>query len=180
MRSGRGRARQFVLCAAARKRHNRTLTDPAAGGPRLPRPRHLRVAGRGASKTEVEMSAESEQNPIRDNLRRRESWLRALYVVLFAVIYSVTEIVIVIVVVVQFGFVLLTGKCNEQLLGFGASLSRYVFELLRFVTFNSDTKPFPFSPWPAPDVERAAPAGRRPARRASKKKAASARDDMQE
>ena len=32
------------------------------------------------------MSAESEQNPVRENLRRRESWLRALYVLLFAAI----------------------------------------------------------------------------------------------
>ncbi len=126
------------------------------------------------------MSAESEQSPIRENLRRRESWLRALYVVLFAVIYSVTEIVIVIVVVVQFGFVLLTGKCNEPLLSFGAGLSRFVYDLLRFVTFNSDTKPFPFSPWPAPNAERATAAGRRPARRASKKKASSTRDDTQD
>ncbi len=125
------------------------------------------------------MSAESEQNPVRENLRRRESWLRALYVLLFAAIYSVAEIVIVIVVVVQFGFVLLTGKCNEQLLGFGAGLSRYVYDLLRFVTFNSDTKPFPFSPWPAQAAERATPAPRRPSRGASKKKAASAHDATQ-
>lgn len=92
---------------------------------------------------------------------RRETWIRALYVILFALIYSVTEIVIVVVVVVQFGFVLISGDRNQKLLDFGASLSKFIYQILRYVTFNSEEKPFPFSDWPSAngDVETEPPAG---------------------
>lgn len=80
---------------------------------------------------------------------RRETWIRALYVILFAVIYSVAEIVIVAVVVVQFGFVLISGDRNQKLLDFGAGLSKFIYQILQYVTFNSEDKPFPFSDWPS-------------------------------
>ncbi len=80
---------------------------------------------------------------------RRETWIRALYVILFALIYSVTEIVIVAVVVVQFGFVLISGDRNQKLLNFGAGLSKFIYQILQYVTFNSEDKPFPFSGWPS-------------------------------
>ena len=31
---------------------------------------------------------------------------------------------------------------------FGASLARYVYQCLLFVTYNTDSKPFPFGEWP--------------------------------
>ncbi len=80
---------------------------------------------------------------------RRETWIRALFVILFALIYGVAEVVLVMVVFIQFGFVLVAGERNQKLLDFGASLSTFVFQILRYVTFNSDDKPFPFSDWPA-------------------------------
>jgi hypothetical protein len=92
---------------------------------------------------------------------RRETWIRALYVILFALIYSVAEIVIIAVVVLQFGFVLISGDRNQKLLDFGASLSKFIYQILQYVTFNSEDKPFPFSDWPSGngDVETDAPAG---------------------
>ncbi len=83
------------------------------------------------------------------NVTRRENWIRLLFVVLFAIIYSVVEIVVIVVVLVQFGFVLIGGERNEKLLSLGESLSRYIYQILRFVTFNEDEKPFPFSDWPS-------------------------------
>ena len=80
---------------------------------------------------------------------RRETWVRALFVILFALIYSVAEIVIFTVVLVQFGFVLITGERNKKLLDFGANLSTFVYQILRYVSFNTDDKPFPFTDWPS-------------------------------
>ena len=80
---------------------------------------------------------------------RRETWFRLLFVFLFALIYSAAEVVMLAVVVIQFGFVLITGDKNQKLLDFGASLSRFFYQILRFVTFNVDDKPFPFSDWPS-------------------------------
>lgn len=83
---------------------------------------------------------------------RRETWVRVLFVILFALIYSVAEIVIVAVVVVQFGFALISGERNQKLLDFSAGLSEFIFQILRYVTFNSEDKPFPFAEWPSTEA----------------------------
>jgi len=78
----------------------------------------------------------------------RSIWKRALFMVLFAIIYSIVEIVIVLVAVFQFFCVLITGERNRQVLDFGQDLCAYVYEILRFETFNSERLPFPFAEWP--------------------------------
>ena len=80
---------------------------------------------------------------------RRDTLLRGLYIVLFALIYSIAEVVIATVVVLQFGFVLITREKNDNLLAFGAQVSAFIYQVLRYVTFNSDERPFPFDDWPA-------------------------------
>ncbi len=91
------------------------------------------------------------ENGLKSNLTRSETWIRVLYVILFAVIYMVAEVVLVAVVVIQFGFVLITGKRNPNLLQFGGRLSRYMYDVLLYFTFRSDKEPFPFDDWPAAD-----------------------------
>jgi len=86
---------------------------------------------------------------LKQNLSRSETWQRLLYIILFVVIYSVAEIVVVAVVAVQFGFVLITGNRNENLLDFGAALSQFLYDVLLYFTFKSDRKPYPFDAWPA-------------------------------
>ncbi|MDH3314691.1 MAG: DUF4389 domain-containing protein [Gammaproteobacteria bacterium] len=90
-------------------------------------------------------------NDLKQNLTRSETWLRLLYVILFAVIYTVAEVVLVAVVTVQFGFVLISGKRNNNLLQFGGRLSRYMYDLLLYFTFRTDARPYPFDDWPAAD-----------------------------
>ena len=79
---------------------------------------------------------------------RRSIWKRALFMLLFALIYSVAEIVVVLVAVFQFFAVLITGARNAQVLDLGQALSSYVYEILLFETFNTDRLPFPFADWP--------------------------------
>lgn len=78
----------------------------------------------------------------------RSIWKRAVFMVLFAIIYSITEIVVVVVAVFQFFCVLITGAKNARVLELGRDLSAYIYEILVFETFNSEQLPFPFSPWP--------------------------------
>ena len=85
---------------------------------------------------------------LKNNLTRGQTWQRLLFIVLFAFIYTVAEVVIAAVVIVQFGFELIAGRRNQNLLDLGASLSRYAYEVLLYVTYNSDRRPFPFSDWP--------------------------------
>ena len=84
----------------------------------------------------------------RENLVRRDIWIRALYMLLFAIVYSIAEAIIVLLAIFQFVALLITGQVNELLLRFGKNLSVFMFDILEFQTFNSEIKPFPFSPWP--------------------------------
>lgn len=82
------------------------------------------------------------------NMTRRSTWQRLLFMILFGVIYSLAELVLVAVVLFQFGFVLITTRKNDRLLDFGARLSFFLYQVLLFITYAKDDKPFPFSSWP--------------------------------
>ncbi len=85
---------------------------------------------------------------MRQHITNKDSWIRGLYMLLFAFLYSLAEIVVAAVALFQFIAVLFTGGPNQRLLTFGYSLSRYIAQILRFVTYNSELKPYPFSTWP--------------------------------
>ncbi len=84
---------------------------------------------------------------------RGDLWRRALFMLLFGVLYGVAEFVIWMVVIVQFLVVLVTGSANEQLLRLGSSLSIYSYQVFRFLTFTGDEQPFPMSAWPADEAQ---------------------------
>lgn len=85
---------------------------------------------------------------LKHNLTAAETWLRGLFILLFAFFLLIARIVTGAVVIIQFLFTVFTGRTNENLRWFGSSLSQFVFQTLKYVTYNSDDKPFPFSPWP--------------------------------
>ncbi|MDH3375757.1 MAG: DUF4389 domain-containing protein [Gammaproteobacteria bacterium] len=86
--------------------------------------------------------------PSPESPTRRETWIRLLFLLLFIFIYGVAEVVLGVIVIVQFGFKLITHETNQKLLDFTAGLNKYIYEILQFMTFNSNEKPFPFSDWP--------------------------------
>jgi len=85
---------------------------------------------------------------LKESLKDGSSWLRLFFMLLFAVIYSVAEVVLVMVIVFQFLCVLLTGKRNDKALSLGAQLSSFIYQVLRYLTYNSDERPYPFADWP--------------------------------
>ena len=85
---------------------------------------------------------------LKAHLKERKTWLRGLYMLLFAIFYSVAEIVITVVVLFQFLLALFTDRTNERLLKLGQSLGTYIYQILQFLTFNSDYQPYPFGAWP--------------------------------
>jgi len=76
-------------------------------------------------------------------------WLRALFMILLGMLYSLAGTVLFVVAVLQFVFVLLGSGPNARLLAFGHSLGSYIQQLVNFQTFNTEEKPFPFSDWPS-------------------------------
>jgi hypothetical protein len=49
---------------------------------------------------------------------------------------------------VQVGWLLVTGGRNVHLAAFGASLSAWASQVVRFVSCASEERPFPWAPWP--------------------------------
>lgn len=87
-----------------------------------------------------------------DQYEGKQGWIRVLFIAAFWLVFYVTQLVIAAVVVAQCLFTLITGNPNTYLLGFGESLSKYVQEILRYVTFNTDQRPFPFTDFPKSDI----------------------------
>lgn len=75
-------------------------------------------------------------------------WKRGIYMLICAFLYNVAEMVVVAVALLQFLFKLFGGSENQQLKRLGQGISIFFYQTMRFLTFNSEEKPFPFSPWP--------------------------------
>ena len=99
------------------------------------------------------MSEENKEFDMNTIVKDKSIWLRLLYMLLFAFLYSVAEFVIFAVVVYQFLHVLLTGgDKDERIANLGSQLSVYVYQILQFQTFNTEDKPFPMADWPEADT----------------------------
>lgn len=80
-------------------------------------------------------------------------WLRGLYMLVFIACGWVAVGLAVIVTIFQFLLVLFTDNSNENLSKFGKSLSSYFYQLVQYLTYNTEEKPFPFSAWPPAAVD---------------------------
>lgn len=79
----------------------------------------------------------------------KDTWFRGLMMLLFVAIYHVTAVLIGAIAALQFAWKLVTGEPNARLTSFGEDLARFFYQILRFLTFNTDDKPFPFDEWPS-------------------------------
>ena len=87
---------------------------------------------------------------LKSNLTSSKHWIRLIYMLLFSIFLYVASFVVGVLVMVQFIFALVTGSDNRKLRELGSSLTTYIEQILRFLTFNSEAKPFPFADWPEP------------------------------
>ena len=94
---------------------------------------------------------------IKENVKNPSVWLRGLFILVFGVILYFAIILVWLVVVFQFVTTLLTGELNRQLADFSVGLQRYISLILGYITFQSDDKPFPFSPWAEQAATKTAP-----------------------
>ena len=85
---------------------------------------------------------------VKENVKNPDVWLRGLFILIFGVILYFAVILVWLVVAFQFVTKLLTGDLNRQVADFNGGLLRYISLILGYITFQSDDKPFPFSPWP--------------------------------
>lgn len=87
------------------------------------------------------------------NTAKKESHINAdlltriFVTLLFALIGWLALWVFGFVVLVQFGFLLITGNLNKNLKAFNGELGNYLSDIIKYVAFQTDVKPFPFQGW---------------------------------
>lgn len=86
---------------------------------------------------------------LKSNLTSSKHWLRLVFMLLFAAVLQLASLVMWVLVAVQFVFSLITGEDNQHLRRFGHTLSTYIYDVLKFLCYSSEEKPFPFADWPA-------------------------------
>ncbi|NOR68865.1 MAG: DUF4389 domain-containing protein [Methylomarinum sp.] len=87
------------------------------------------------------------QQEINDNLKKISTWKRIFFMLVFAVIVGLVRILLWAVIFLQVASALLTGEPNKNILDFGRTLSVYLYHIILFLTYNTDSLPFPFSDW---------------------------------
>lgn len=87
-------------------------------------------------------------NDIKENITQPSTWKRGLYIILFAIFYSIAELILFAVVVFQFLLKLFTANTNDRLLKLGQSIATYIYQIIQYISFNSDYQPYPFGAWP--------------------------------
>ena len=96
-------------------------------------------------------SGDRQENPmpVKNNLRRQSTWLRLFFMLVVILLYWVARLVVGMVVLLQFFWVLFTGETNKSLEKLGQSLATYTYQIIRYLTYNTEELPFPFDiDWP--------------------------------
>lgn len=90
-----------------------------------------------------------EQTTLKQRVKDQDFWLRLPFILLFFIGARLAGFIVGVLVLVQLVFKLVQGQPQQQLLKFSAQLVSFNYQALRYITFNTDTKPFPFDSWPA-------------------------------
>jgi Domain of unknown function (DUF4389) len=76
---------------------------------------------------------------------RKSIAVRLLFSLLFFIIFELLKIIVMFSTLFQFIYLFLAGTYSQPLRRFCNKLSSYAYRVLRFVTLNDNSKPFPFA-----------------------------------
>ena len=84
------------------------------------------------------------------NARRdfKDDLIRGAFMILFFVAARCVSVLVSVIALFQFLCVLIGGKPNDNVKHFGRNLSFYAAEIIQFLSYNTDRKPWPYSKWP--------------------------------
>ena len=101
--------------------------------------------------TETETSVRNDESKQEGDSGQNQKtiWIRILYMLLFAIVFSIAETLIYLLAIVSVISMIIKDRPITQLVDFGADLSEYILSITRFLTFNDDQLPWPFSEWPS-------------------------------
>lgn len=97
--------------------------------------------------------ANSMEKTTGDHLSNKHTWLRALFMLIFYLVLYLTRFILLLIALFQLVSMLFTGQVNLPLKRFGQGLSNYAYHIYCYLTFNTQTRPYPFSEWPTEPVK---------------------------
>jgi hypothetical protein len=83
------------------------------------------------------------------DIPRGKIGIRLIFTLLFLVILSIMHFVIQVLALIQYVILLITRSYSEPLRSFSNKAAAYVYRLIRYITLNDNTRPFPFTDFPA-------------------------------
>ncbi|MGD9506047.1 MAG: DUF4389 domain-containing protein [Syntrophobacteraceae bacterium] len=89
---------------------------------------------------------------------RKQIAIRLAYTLVYLIVFEVVKGVVQAATIFQFLYLLITQKHSEPVRRFTNRASMYAYRILRYITLNSNGRPFPFSDFPSdeepPESER--------------------------
>ena len=82
------------------------------------------------------------------NEQIKAGWERVLYTMLYLIIVRFISMVLFVIAICQFIYSWVIGEPNEKLSHFTKGLAEYTKELVAYVGFNTEKKPWPSGEWP--------------------------------
>lgn len=93
------------------------------------------------------MTAINEEE-IKRNVADKDTWLRLVYMAIFAVAFYFGSGLLFAIALLQFLAKLFSGKVLDGLLDFGINLAAYLAQIAQYLSYTSNEKPFPFGQFP--------------------------------
>lgn len=81
-------------------------------------------------------------------LPRKKIAIRLLYTLLFLVIFEVLKVIVQLSVLFQYIYLFIVKEHNEPVRRFSNKVSIFIYRVIRYVTLNENTRPYPFSEFP--------------------------------
>lgn len=78
-------------------------------------------------------------------IERKEAWFRIIVSIISGIIIGIWRYLIFVLAVVNWFIVIFSGKRNKELALFSEYWNTEVYKFIRYLTFVSNKRPFPFS-----------------------------------
>lgn len=78
--------------------------------------------------------------------------IRGLYMVLFWIFLRISLLITALIAVIQWAVLWFQEEPIEGLVEFSDSLNLFQQQIIRFLTFKTEDKVFPFADWPTPEI----------------------------
>ncbi len=90
---------------------------------------------------------------VKTNQQPKADLTRVLYTILYLIIGRFISMILFIIAICQFIYSWLIGEPNDKLLHFTGGLAEYSKQLVSYIGFNSEEKPWPVGAWPSAEGE---------------------------